>query len=291
MQPVSVFPSHGWAGPYPAAVQERALAALEGGQVLFLPDLPFALEDHERSFLSPATVRRSKNVSFDPARSKVGGASVTGLKLDQLRELMARYARATQQLMDGLLPAYRQGIQQARTSLRPVEIAGRTTTWRKDDTRLHVDSFPSMPTGGNRILRVFSNVNHEGQPRVWRVGEPFEAVAARFWPALRPPLPGSRTLLRLFRVTRAARSKYDHYMLQLHDRMKEDQDYQAGGRQFTHAFPPGSTWIVFTDQVPHAALAGIHQLEQTFYLPVSCLRHEHTAPLRVLEGLAQRKLA
>jgi hypothetical protein len=80
-------------------------------------------------------------------------------------------------------------------------------------------------------------------------------------------------------------------MLQLHDRMKGDEAYQKGCKQLTHGFPPGSTWICYTDQVPHAAMSGIHQLEQTFYVPVDCLRREKSAPLRVLESLAQRKLA
>jgi hypothetical protein len=38
-------------------------------------------------------------------------------------------------------------------------------------------------------------------------------------------------------------------------------------------------------------LSGIHQLEQTFYVPVASLRKPATAPLRVLEGLLGRQLA
>jgi hypothetical protein len=95
----------------------------------------------------------------------------------------------------------------------------------------------------------------------------------------------------LVRMTKAVRAPYDHYMLQLHDRMKADQAYQAQPDHSTQSFPAGSTWLVYTDQVPHAALAGIHQLEQTFYVPVASLRDEASAPLRVLEGLMGRKLA
>ena len=86
----------------------------------------------------------------------------------------------------------RGGLHQAKTSLRPVEVSGRRQSWRKDDTRLHVDSFPSQPSCGKRILRVFSNVNPDGRPRVWKVGEPFEAVARKFWPELRGPLAAGR---------------------------------------------------------------------------------------------------
>ena len=59
-------------------------------------------------------------------------------------------------------------------------------SWRADDRRLHVDAFPSRPNYGERILRVFTNVNPDGEPRVWRVGEPFEAVARRFLPRAKP---------------------------------------------------------------------------------------------------------
>ena len=148
-----------------------------------------------------------------------------------------------------------------------------------------------MPTRGKRILRVFSNVNPDGRPRVWRLGESFEAVARRFWPTLRRPSWAEHLLLYVLRVSRTLRTPYDSYMLQLHDRMKEDQDYQTHGQQVTEAFPPGSTWIVYTDQVPHAAMSGIHQLEQTFYVPNHCLRNPQAAPLQVLESLAGGKLA
>ena len=79
------------------------------------------------------------------------------------------------------LPAYRDRLEIGRTSFRPVEIAGRASSWRKDDTRLHIDSFPATPVHGKRILRVFTNVNPHGRPRTWRLGEDFESVAQRFW--------------------------------------------------------------------------------------------------------------
>jgi hypothetical protein len=79
-------------------------------------------------------------------------------------------------------------------------------------------------------------------------------------------------------------------MLQLHDRMKADPEYQAGAEQIAYDFPPGSTWIVFTDQVSHAAMAGQHLLEQTFYLPVTAMLDQTKSPLRILERLTGRAL-
>ena len=277
--------------PTPPRLSSKPSTPLSRARCCSFPTWPFRSKKTRSTSCRRNTVRNSKNVSFDPATGKAGGTAVCGIKLQELCGLMSRFAQATRTLIDQLLPAYRAGIEQARTSLRPVEVEGRQSSWRKDDTRLHVDSFPSMPTRGKRILRVFSNVNHQGRPRVWRLGEPFEAVARRFWPTLRPPVWGEHLLMYVLRISRTMRTAYDSYMLQLHDRMKEDQDYQTHGKQVTEAFPPGSTWIVYTDQVPHAAMSGIHQLEQTFYVPNRCLRNRSTAPLQVLEDLAGRKLA
>jgi hypothetical protein len=83
-------------------------------------------------------------------------------------------------------------LRRGNSSLRPSQVATRETSWRKDDTRLHIDAFPSNPMHGTRLLRVFSNVNPRGQPREWRVGEPFEDHARRYLSAIRRPLPGYR---------------------------------------------------------------------------------------------------
>jgi hypothetical protein len=282
--------NHGsWGGDVAPEVREQAVSELESGNVLFFPDLGFQLTETERAFLDPSTVGSSKNVSYDPRKGEVGGAVVASIKVHELRALLDRFARSTADLLHAVLP-YGEGLQQARTSLRPVEVAGRKQTWRKDDTRLHVDSFPSVPSGGKRILRVFSNVNPDGKPRVWRVGDDFNEVAQRYWNKLRPPLPGERHLLAAVRVTKAVRTNYDHYMLKLHDAMKRDVEYQDEVA-FTQVFPAGSTWVCFTDQVSHAAVSGIHQFEQTFWVDVNSLRNPATAPLRVLENLAGRKLA
>ena len=192
--------------------------------------------------------------------------------------------------MGAALPAYRAAIEVGRASFRPVEIAGRASSWRKDDTRLHLDSFPATPVHGKRILRVFTNVNPHGRPRSWRVGDDFESVARRFIQQLRMPWPGASALLRLLRITKSPRSRYDALMLQLHDCMKADTAYQAAAPQLSVDFPPGSTWIAFTDQVSHAAMAGQYQLEQTFLVPLQAMRDEQRSPLRILERLMGRPL-
>jgi hypothetical protein len=268
-----------------------ALHALERGDLLFFPRLSFAIGDDERSLLTPAILTASKNTSFDPSTGSVGGTTLDGDGRRRLQAMMARFSGHAQDLVSSLVPRYRRDIVRARASFRPAEIAGRSTSWRKDDTRLHVDAFPASPTQGRRILRVFTNVNPEGRVRSWRIGEDFEAIAGRFASALRLPWPGHAAMLRGLRITKTLRTPYDALMLQLHDRMKEDHQYQRSSPQTSIEFPPGSTWVAFTDQVSHAAMAGQYQLEQTFLLPVHAMEDEHRSPLRVWERLKSRTLA
>ncbi len=262
----------------------------EAGDLLFLPSLRFAVEPHEAALFTPAILGSSKNASFDPRTGRLGGTTASGEEAETLRGFISRFSDAAASLLGQLLPAYRGQLTRARASFRPAEIAGRASSWRKDDTRLHVDSFPATPSGGRRILRVFTNVNPDGRPRSWRVGDEFDAVARRFAPSLRVPLPGSGHLLALLRVTRTPRSVYDALMLQLHDRMKADDEFQKTSPQTAMDFPAGSTWLAFTDAVSHAATAGQYQLEQTFMLPVEAMGEPDRSPLRILERLKGRAL-
>ena len=280
-----------WTGRPLNMTSEAVSDAVEAGYVAFLPALAFEVEKSEGALFTPAILGHSKNASFDPASGRLGGTTAAGSDAEMLRAFMKRFSDASSALVGQLMPLYRDRLKRGRASFRPAEIAGRQTTWRKDDTRLHVDSFPATPSGGHRILRLFSNVNPHGKARAWRVGDNFETVARRFSPRLRVPLPGSGQLLALMRVTKTPRSAYDALMLQLHDRMKADEEFQQRSPQTAIDFPAGSTWLAFTDAVSHAATSGQYQLEQTFLLPVEAMRDPDRSPLRVLERIKGRRLA
>ncbi|QLH41768.1 MAG: Kdo hydroxylase family protein [Coxiellaceae bacterium] len=271
--------------------RHTAATALESGQVIYLPQLPFALALEERSFLAPEFADpKAKNISFNPNNGKLKGVVGNPATQQIFQAMLQRYAKWSHTLVTNLFPHYQLALEIGRTSLRPVEIKDRPSSYRKDDTRLHVDAFPSTPNQGRRILRVFCNVNPDGKARVWRLGEPFPTVAKQFLPRLRPPIRGSATLLKLAKLTKGYRTTYDHYMLQLHDNMKADMQYQQNAAQTEMLFLPGTTWLVFTDSVSHAAMSGQHLLEQTFYLPVSAMQYPQQSPLRVLEKLFNQPL-
>lgn len=279
-----------WSPRVAADETERLARALESGAVLACPRLTFPLEPGERRFLDTRwSDGRAKNISLDG--QKIHGALGSAEDLRALASMVARFAAGAQALVSGLFPAYAQAAQRARTSFRPQPASGRDVSWRKDDARLHVDAFPSRPNHGERILRVFCNVNADGVDRVWRVGEPFADMAARLLPRVRAMRAGEATLLAALHVTRTRRSEYDHLMLGLHDAAKADLQYQRESPQQEVRFAPGTTWLCFSDQVMHAAVSGQYMLEQTIHLPLAALYEPQRSPLAVLERITGRSLA
>lgn len=283
-----------------AAEQDVAVRAIEEGGVLVLPRAGFVLTADEHRFLTPDwSDGRAKNISVEmpapgaatdaAAMPRIKGAQGGVEDLRALTAMVTRFAVDAGALVSALFPRYATYVQQARTSFRPAPAIGREVSWRKDDSRLHIDAFPSRPNLGARILRVFTNVNPV-LPRVWRVGEPFEAMARTLLPRIPAPLPGSAAVLSALHVTKGRRSHYDHLMLHLHDRAKADLAYQRDCAQQVVSFAPGTTWLCFSDQVMHAAVSGQFMLEQTIHLPVRALYDPQRAPLAILERLTGRPL-
>lgn len=277
-----------WRAPHDEAVQQTAIRALEQGGVVILPQLAFELTPEEQRFLSPRwSSPRAKNISLEDGVLK--GARGDSTDLERMARMIERFAACSRDLVAALFPRYGPYVRRARTSFRPQPATGRALSWRKDDSRLHIDAFPSRPNHGERILRVFSNVNPSAD-RVWRVGDEFASMARTLLPRIGRQLPGSPALLALLRVTKGLRSEYDHLMLGLHDSAKADLDYQRNCPQQIVRFPPGSTWLCFSDQVMHAAVTGQHMLEQTIHLPVTALYDPESSPLAILQRICGRRL-
>ncbi|HKW85120.1 MAG TPA: Kdo hydroxylase family protein, partial [Burkholderiaceae bacterium] len=158
---VREFPDTTWADDGPTRGVERSV---EDGLVLSFPQLPFVLDDAERRFLDPRWADgKAKNISvrWGPghAGGELRGALGDAADLAALKAMIVRYAEQSEAFALRLFPHYRNQLKRGNTSFRPVDVAGRETSWRKDDTRLHIDAFPSNPMHGTRLLRVFCNVN------------------------------------------------------------------------------------------------------------------------------------
>jgi len=266
------------------------VAALEAGKVLYFPKLAFEVKPEERRLFTPE-IRdpKSRNISLN-AEGRLAGALGDAEVKEQLAAMVGRFRRQARALVDALLPRYAGHLRMAPTSFRPTQVESRAQSWRADDRRLHVDAFPSRPNYGERILRVFANVNPNGEPRVWRVGESFEAIAERFVPRAKAYSAWQARLMNKLHITKSLRSEYDHLMLQLHDGMKGDAAYQRDCPQVTMPFAAGSVWVCFSDQAAHAVMAGQFMMEQTLHLPADAQYDVDASPLAILQRLTGRAL-
>lgn len=292
MTNVCLLSGNDWEPVIKEEEQKLLATLLESGRIIYFPKLNFHLLDEEKKLMELDTEdMRSKNVSYNPLTHRLKGITCAPHTENTLKKLSERFYLHAYSLVGALFPFYQKNLLTDLTSFRPIEIEGRSAdSYKKDDTRLHVDAFPSRPNRGKRLLRVFSNINFESKDRVWRVGEPFERVAQRFFPKIRKPLIGSAMLRRTLGITKNISSRYDNYMLQLHDHMKADREYQTQVPYEEVRLSAGSTWIVMTDCVSHAVLSGQHMMEQTFYLPMQYTVRPEISPLHILQKLAGREL-
>lgn len=296
----------GWRNPGSAAARSRwACEQLENGEILSFPKLPFVLPEEDRQFLLPqrqSKFKVHKNISYRPKQDALRGfASDEKEDAERLRDIMRRFSANTVQFVSQVLAPYASKWALDFATYRPEE-EGRDLPLNKRNDLLHVDAFPSRPIYGGRILRVFTNINPE-KPRVWNTTDRFAALLARFSDDV-----GAKAIVakagkgRALRRSGAAvlkalglrvpyRSPYDVFMLRFHAYLKANGDFQQNCKKIRTEFPPMSTWMVFTDDVPHAVPSGQFALEQTFIIPQSALVAPEKSPLRVLEALCGPGLA
>lgn len=181
-------------------------------------------------------------------------------------------------------------------SFRPMEENGRPARLHARNDLLHVDSFPTRPTNGARILRFFTNINPK-RDRVWITSQTFEALGPRLVKAgglaasLNNPLSqGIHSLAGVLHLYAAKRSPYDVLMQRCHNAMKGDAKFQANAVKTRWVFPPNSSWMLFTDCVTHAVLSGQYALEQTLLVPHAALLETQRSPLAILESLTGQRL-
>jgi len=263
---------------------------LERGKVLLFSHVPFDFPDDDRAFLlsqKQTGSRFHKNISYRPARDLLKGVDDGSPDRDRMNTIMRNFSRSVTGFVSQFLAPYASRMKLDFASFRPLEEQGRDLPLHKRNDLLHVDAFPTRPTHGARILRVFANIN-PSVGRVWNVGEPFHEFLPKLSDVKRIGSSGGlgRALAHMaskIGLPVADRSPYDEYMLYLHDWLKENSDFQKNSPKQELIFPPGSSWMVYTDGVPHAAMSGQYALEQTFIIPREALVTPQVAPIQVLE--------
>jgi hypothetical protein len=271
-------------------IEER----LESGAIEYFPVCPFPLpEGEDRLFLLELRLasRAHKNISYDPNTGRAAGfARTSAAQAERLRLLLASFAQQATDWLARTLPRYAPAWRQDRVSFRPEEEATRRLRLKARNDLLHVDAFPSRPTNGHRILRLFVNVN-PSEPRIWATSEPFGKLLERFGTQVGLPIGQSagwtrqvgRRMLGLFRPGRPQRSPYDSFMLRFHDFLKANDEFQEHGPKRFWTFAPGSAWLVFTDVASHAALRGRFALEHSYFIAPETLALPDQSPPALLQ--------
>jgi 3-deoxy-D-manno-oct-2-ulosonic acid (Kdo) hydroxylase len=279
---------------------------LEEGDILYFPQTPIRFPPEDLSFLLGQQQTGStlhKNIAYKPNLDSVSGldAGTAGAaELKQLQTIMRRYSQDVTRFLTRFLLPYQGRWQLDYASFRPQEEEGRDLPLRRRNDLLHTDAFPTRPTRGARILRFFNNI-HPTRSRDWVVSDPFALLAPRYAPEqISLPAPGSpagralRTLANTAGLGHAIpslkRSPYDDFMMRFHNFLKENASFQAECRKEYLQFPAGSSWMVYTDMVPHAVLSGQYALEQTFLVDHQAMVAPESSPLSVLEAMTHSTL-
>jgi hypothetical protein len=263
---------------------------LERGKVLVFSHVPFDFPDVDREFLlsqKQTGSRFHKNISYRPGKDLLKGVDDNSPDRERMNAIMRDFSAAVTKFVSQFLAPYAGKMKLDFASFRPLEEQGRDLSLHKRNDLLHVDAFPSRPTHGARILRVFANIN-PSVGRVWNVGEPFHDFLPKLMrkKKIGPSNSLGRALAHMaskIGLPMPDRSPYDDFMLHLHDWLKENADFQKNSPKQELIFPPGSAWMVYTDGVPHAAMSGQYALEQTFIIPREALVTPQVAPCQVLE--------
>jgi 3-deoxy-D-manno-oct-2-ulosonic acid (Kdo) hydroxylase len=283
--------------PSPPQAGEQLCAELESANILYFPQTPFTISPADRQTLlgqKQTSAAFHKNVAYRPAENRVTGLDKSeSSEAEALRAILQTYSQNAEKFLAALLPQYAGKWKLDFASYRPIEERGRPARLHARNDLPHVDAFPTRPTNGDRILRLFTNIN-PSQNRVWITAPPFAAIAPRFAKSVGLPPQCSRNPLSTAfrRVARAAnlpgsrRSPYDHFMHECHNAMKEDAAFQQSAAKQRWEFPPDSTWIVLTDCVSHAVLEGQYALEQTFIISRHAMVRPQLSPIAILERLA-----
>jgi hypothetical protein len=290
-------PVSGWLRPAERDARARAYCdQLERGRILFFPEPPFDLPAADREFLLTqqwTKLRLHKNISYRPGEDILRGVSGDAATVERVHGILRHYSTEVIGFATEFLAPYAGKWTVDFSSFRPFEEERRGLPLHKRNDLLHVDAFPSRPTRGGRILRIFTNLNPT-KSRVWYAMGDFQALARDYATDAGLERFAENSLFSQkvqdwggklgFRGM--GRTSYDMFMLRFHDYLKENKEFQDGCSKVRLEFPPMATWLVYTDGVAHAAMSGQYALEQTLLIPPQALVSPDHAPYRILEKIA-----
>jgi hypothetical protein len=282
------------------------LEALERGHIVRFPRCPVELpEAHDLAFLIervPQGLAR-KNVSYHPEADRVVGLDAPVEEIRRAHRILKEHMARVETFLARVAPELVSGWTPGTSSFRPMEERGRNLKPHASNELVHVDAGAYGATHGDRILRFFVNINPT-EDRVWATRGTFPELYTRYGCAagVAPSRAGAGRLregpidhLRsaVLRAASAAglplarvldSSPYDRLMRRFHNFMKDSPDFRSGRDGYEELrFGPYSAWMVFTDTVSHACLAGRFALVNTFLVPLANCARQDLAPYAILQ--------
>ena len=280
------------------AASDEVCTRLESGDLLYFPENPAPLDEEDRRFLlgqKQVDASYHKNISYRPSQDRLKGVDAADeAARTRTHAVMRSYSQKAVAFVARFFPHYAKDWKVDFASFRPIEEHGRKVSHRSRNDLIHVDNFPSRPSHGDRLLRIFTNINPD-RPRVWVTSDPFERLAWQYGGKAglpHPPTPLSRLKRGALRALSGVglpvvdRPPYDQFMLRFHHFLKESGDFQRDCPKDRWEFPPNSSWMCFTDTTSHACLSGQYAMEQTFIVRRGSLTRPDKAPIAILERMA-----
>ncbi|HUN73075.1 MAG TPA: Kdo hydroxylase family protein [Steroidobacteraceae bacterium] len=295
-----------------ALLAERIATLLETNHIVYFPRCPIPLPDAAtlRFLRSELPSRlRLKNVSYHPEADRLTGLEADAATRDRVTAVLREHLRGVTSFLQRVAPDLAAGWTVGTCSFRPIQERGRNLKAHASNELVHIDAGAYGATHGDRILRFFVNVN-EGEDRVWASKGSISDLLERHGRdagLLEPTGHLKRRIEKgvgdhafsaliggLARVNPLARvldsSPYDRAMRRLHNYMKDSATFKADQRGYEEIrFPPNSAWVVFTDGVSHASIAGQFALVTTVIVRRQALRQPQFAPYSLLAASADNR--
>ena len=290
-----------------AQAGETALSdELERGRIVVFPECPVELPSPEDlDFLRDEMHKHLnyKNISFHPEADKVSGIKGSREVVQRTYRILREHSRRVQKFLRRAIPVLAKDWLVGTCSFRPLQEKGRNLTPHASNELVHIDAGAYGATHGDRIMRFFVNVN-PAEDRVWLTKGAFPEVYERHGKSagVLPPEGSTAhldeklldrlrtgTLRVLSRLNSQMKlldsSPYDRAMRRFHNYMKDTPAFQASAEGHQELrFKPFWAWMVLTDMVSHACIAGQYALADTFVVPLKNCRLKEMAPINILKG-------
>lgn len=263
------------------ALGQEGISALEAGYpVRITQKLPCLLSESLRNRVStwPSKGFGTKNPSWVIQENQLKPARLAQRSdAEEFLAFLRQFLKVASSTVGTILGLDCHHLCSDRVTWRPYELATTARRWNARDDLFHLDSFPSRPAEGRRILRLFYNASRSDSV-VWSHTFNLDNYVANY----------------LYdRSVSASSTRPDTFgdslMAQIHDQMKRHEDFQETAPRVLHTFAPGEAWVALTDTCLHSYLRGEWLMDVSWFVSAPWLTESYWAPKASFDRLVNGK--